>query len=64
MKKEDLIWLASKAFDKKWNFETLKYGDALYGKESLAENVWIYVVECINIGRVAFYEKYKQYKLY
>lgn len=33
MEKSELIYLASKAFDKRWDFETLKYGDDLYGKE-------------------------------
>jgi len=64
MEKKDLIWLASKAFDKKWDYETLKYADDLYGKESLVDDVWEYVEELESIGTIAFYEKYKEFKLY
>jgi len=64
MEKKDLICLASKAFAKKWDYETLKYGDDLYGKESLVDDVWEYVEELESIGTIAFYEKYKEFKLY
>jgi len=50
--------LALKAVDKKWDFEDLKYGDDLYGKEHLAGKVWEYVEECEEIGIKAFKEKY------
>jgi len=59
-----MIWLASVAIGKKLNFETLKYSDYLYGKESLVDDVWKYVKECEEIGTIAFKEKYSQYKLY
>lgn len=64
MEKSELIYLASKAFDKRWDFETLKYGDDLYGKEQYADDVWEYVEELQEEGRKAFYEKYKEFKLY
>ena len=64
MNKEELIYLASKCVDKGWDFETLKYGDDLYGKESFAEDVWIYVKECKEIGSIAFKEKYNKFNLY
>ena len=64
MDKEEMIWLASVAIGKKLNFETLKYSDYLYGKESLVDDVWKYVTECEEIGTIAFKEKYSQYKLY
>jgi hypothetical protein len=64
MTEAEIIYLATKAFDKKWDFETLKYGDDLYGKEKYADEVWEYVDELCEIGRRAFYEKYKQYNLY
>lgn len=46
MKKGEMIWLASKCVDKGWDFEKLKYGDDLYGKEQFAYEVWKYVTEC------------------
>jgi len=59
-----MIWLASKAFDKGWDFETLKYGDDLYGKGQFADEVWDYVTEMKDIGRTAFYEKYSEFGMY
>lgn len=59
-----MLWIASKYADKGYDFEKMKYGDDLYGKEDFADNVWEYVVECKEIGRKAFYEKYKEFKLY
>lgn len=64
MTQAEIIYLASKAFDKGWDFETLKYGDDLYEKEQYADDVWEYVDELHEEGRVAFYEKYKEFKLY
>ena len=59
-----MVWLASKAFDKGWDYETLKYGDDLYGHEDDVDEVWNYVIELKQIGTIAFYEKYKDFKLY
>ena len=39
--------------------ETLYYSDEMYGKESLTEDVWEYVIEMGEIGTIAFNEKYK-----
>jgi hypothetical protein len=58
MEKSYMIDLALRCFNKKWDFETLKYGDDLYGKEEYAEQVWEYVEECEEIGRDAFIKKY------
>jgi len=55
-----MVRLASKAFDKGWDYETLYYGDDLYGHESDADDVWEYIVELKAIGSIAFYEKYKE----
>jgi hypothetical protein len=60
----EIIYLATKAFDKRWDFETLKYGDDLYGKEQYVDEVWEYVKELQEIGRTEFYIKYCQYNLY
>jgi hypothetical protein len=64
MTEEQIIYLATKCYIKRWDFETLKYGDDLYGKEEYAEEVWEYVEEMCKIGGDNFYEKYKEFKLY
>ncbi len=64
MKKEDLIWLASKAAEKRWSYEELKYGDDLYGHESDVDAVWEYVDEYDQLGSIAFRNKYSDFKLY
>ena len=61
---EEMIWIASVALGKNLDYEKLKYSDYMYGKEDLTEAVWEYVMECKRIGYIAFYEKYKDYKLY
>ncbi len=64
MELKDKIWLASKCAEKGWDYETLKYGDDLYGHENDTDDVWEFVEEYKNIGSVAFKEKYKEYELY
>lgn len=59
-----MIWIASKYASKGYNLEQLKYGDDLYGKEHLADEVWEYVTEYHEEGSKAFREKYKEFKLY
>jgi hypothetical protein len=53
-----LVKLAKRTGEKRWDFETLKYGDDLYGKETLADDVWELVEERERIGSIAFDEKY------
>ena len=60
MKFDEQVRLALKAIEKKWNFEQLKYGDDLYGKEHNADEVWDLVEECEAIGTVAFRQKYSE----
>lgn len=64
MEKKEMIWIASKAFAKNWDYETLKYSDDMYGKEQYVDEVYEYVQECKKTGSTPFYEKYKEYKLY
>lgn len=64
MEKSEMIYIASKYAEKGYDFEQLKYGDDLYGKEELADDVWKYVEEYKSIGSIAFREKYKEFKLY
>lgn len=61
---EEKIWIASVALGKNLSFETLKYSDYMYGKESQTEDVWKYVKEGKDNGIIWFYETYRQYKLY
>ena len=58
MDKSAMIRLAKRAIDKRWAFEMLKYSNDLYDQEQYVEEVWAFVVECEEIGRKAFYEKY------
>jgi hypothetical protein len=58
MERRELIKLAKRASDKKWDFEQLKYGDDLYGKEGFADDVWVFVEERDAIGSIAFDAKY------
>lgn len=64
MEEKDLIWTATVAFAKNMDYEELYYSDYMYGKEDETEKVWDYVDELRENGRTAFYEKYKDYKLY
>ncbi len=67
MELKDKIWIASKYAEKGYDYETLRYGDDLYGQENISEltdEIWEYIDEYREFGRRAFYEKYKEYKLY
>lgn len=59
-----MLWIASYAHAKKLDYEKLKYCDYMYGKEEFTDEVWEYVDEINEYGRKAFYEEYKDYKLY
>lgn len=58
MTKQELAKLAVRAIEKSWDFDALKYGDDLYGKEHLANDVWDLVEECREIGMSAFEARY------
>lgn len=64
MEKSEMIWIASKYAEKGYDFEQLKYGDDLNGKEGFADEVWEYVEEYKQIGSIAFRVRYKEFKLY
>jgi len=64
MEKSELLWIATWAFYKGYDYEKTKYSDYLYGKESEIDNVWYYYNELEDIGTNAFYEKYKDFKLF
>jgi len=70
MKTADKIWIASKYAEKGYGYSDLKYGDDLYDldsdyeKETVLEEIWVYITEYKEIGSKAFREKYKEYKIY
>ncbi len=64
MNTAEQIWAASVAIGKRMDYEQLKYSDYMYGNEDKTEDVWEYIEECEKIGREAFKEKYKTYKIY
>jgi hypothetical protein len=64
MEESELIWLASVAIGKKISYETFKYSDYMYDQEKYIDDVWGYVDECDNIGKISWKEKYKDFKLY
>ncbi len=56
-----MIQIARMAIEKNMDYETLKYSDYMYGKESLTEDVWQYVEECREQGTTWFYKEYAEY---
>jgi len=64
MDKEEMIWIASVVVEKRLDYETLNYSDYMYGNEDKTDEVWDYVSECLEVGIMAFKEKYSEYKMY
>lgn len=64
MEQAEKIWIASKYAAKGYDKDQLRYGDDLYGKEELTDEIWEFVEEYKAIGSIAFREKYKKFKLY
>ncbi len=61
MDKTEMIQIARIAIDKNMDYETLKYSDYMYGKESLIEEVWEYVIEAQDCGMFWFTKTYAEY---
>ena len=64
LKKAELIWIASKMFAKGYSGDDVRYSDDLYGNEDQFDEVNEYMNELSKFGQIAFYEKYKEFKLY
>ena len=69
MTKEELIYTATRVFNKGLDYETLKYSDDMYeykGEEleDLCDKIFEYVEEIESYGTIAFKEKYKEFKMY
>lgn len=61
MEKKEMIQIARTAIEKNMDYETLRYSDYMYGKESLTEEVWEYVIEAQDEGMNWFNEAYKEF---
>ena len=59
-----MVWIATWAFAKNLDYEQLSWSDYMYDHRDLADEVWKFVEELQEDGRKAFYEKYKEFKLY
>lgn len=64
MEKSELIYLATIVDAKDYDYEKMMYSDYMYGKTDHMDELWEYVEELQDYGRIAFYEKYKDFKLY
>ena len=69
MDKQEMLWIASKYNAKGYSQEQMRDGDDCYelkGQEGeiIKDQIAEYMEEMDDIGRIAFYEKYKEYKLY
>jgi hypothetical protein len=69
MTKQEMLWIASKYKAKGYSIEQMKDGDDCYnlsGKkgDKIKEEISDYMTEIDEIGKIAFYEKYKEFNLY
>lgn len=69
MEKSEMLWIASKYKCKGYSQEQMRYGDDCYhlsGEEGrkIKDEIAEYMDEFEDIGRLAFYEKYKDFNLY
>ena len=62
--KADLIYNATIALGKGYDYEEMYYGDYMYGNEDQTEAVFEYVNEAQEIGSIAFKKKYSEYAMY
>jgi len=63
------LWIASKYKVKGYSQEEMRYGDDCYhlsgeNGNRIKDQISEYMEEMDDIGRIAFYEKYKEFKLY
>ena len=69
MEKKEMLWIASKYQGKGYSQEQMRDGDDCYhlsGEEGrkIKYEIADYMNEYEDMGRIAFYEKYKEFKLY
>ena len=64
-----MLWIATKYNGKGYSQEDMRWGDDCYelsGEEGdrIKDEIAEYMEEMDDIGRIAFYEKYKEFNLY
>jgi len=64
-----MLWIASKYISKGYSHEQMRYGDDCYelsGEEGrkIKDEIADYMDELKEIGKIAFYDKYKEFDLY
>ena len=69
MEKSEMLWIATKYNGKGYSQEDMRWGDDCYelsGEEGdrIKDEISEYMEEMDDIGRIAFYEKYKEFNLY
>lgn len=69
MEKSEMLWIATKYNGKGYSQEDMRWGDDCYelsGEEGdrIKDEIAEYMEEMDDIGRIAFYEKYKEFNLY
>jgi hypothetical protein len=64
MEKSELIYMATIAYAKKYDYEKMMYSDYMYGKTDHMDELWEYVEELQDYGLIAFHKKYKDFKIY
>jgi hypothetical protein len=69
MTQQEMLYIASKYVMKGYSIEQMRDGDDCYhlsGDEGrkVKDEIADYMDEFMEIGRIAFYEKYKEFKLY
>ena len=65
VEKSELIHIASIVVGKDYSYEYMAYsGEYLSGNKDQLDELWEYVEELKDYGKIAFYEKYKDCKLY
>ena len=69
MSKDEMLYIASKYVSKGYSIDQMRDGDDCYNLtgedgEVIKDEIAEYMEELYNMGRISFYEKYKQFKLY
>ena len=69
MEKSEMLWIASKSVTKGYSQEQIRNGDECYllndeEGNNIRYKIAEYMEELQDIGRIAFYKKYKDYDLY
>ena len=69
MDKAEMLWIASRYKGKGYSQEQMRDGDDCYHLsgiegDKIKDEIAEYMEELEEIGRIAFYEKYKEFKLF